>query len=137
MSLGRYLVLKAPPLSIETLKTRWYLKAILASVSEGNKSGIRAPNPTSPFYSRVGEACHCYQEEGATGRAEVVPLGQRQCPAAGDKGPLTLRQPGYGSKFHNAEAVQALRDPVPQLLHYPQRPGAGKGLTQSHQKFWT
>lgn len=70
-------------------------------------------------------------------RWEGRSLGQRQCPAAGDKGPLTLRQPGYGSKFHNAEAVQALRDPVPQLLHYPQRPGAGKGLTQSHQKFWT
>lgn len=70
-------------------------------------------------------------------RWEGRSLGQRHCPAAGDKGPAALRQPGYGSKFHNAEAVQDLRDPVPQLLHYPQRPGAGKGLTQSYRKFWT
>lgn len=36
-----------------------------------------------------------------------------------------LRQPGYGSKLQKAEALQDLRDTVPQVLHDPQRPGAG------------
>lgn len=76
--------------------------------------------------------------EGVLARDSVLLQVTKDLPA--------LRQPGHRgqhfpwSKFHIAEAVRDLGDPLLQLFPCAgatQRPQAGKEPTQSHQKFWT